>query len=61
MFRRDPHTGEEIAHRITTPSGYPAITMHADFHRQTPGADVEEVRGHSAPQGFVVERVIDSA
>ncbi|MFJ6393931.1 hypothetical protein ACIQJT_40870 [Streptomyces sp. NPDC091972] len=45
---------------MTTPAGYTAVTMHPDFHRQTPGADLEEVRGHSTPQGFVVERVVDN-
>lgn len=54
MFRHDSETGEEIAHRVTTPAGYRVITMHPEFHRQTPGADVEEIRGHSRPNGFVV-------
>lgn len=54
MFRRDEKTGEEIAHRVTTPAGYTVITMHPDFHRQTPGAEVEEVRGYSRADGFVV-------
>lgn len=58
MFRRDCETGEEIAHRVTTPAGYSAITMHPEFHRQTPGAEVEEVRGHSRPDGFVIERTV---
>jgi hypothetical protein len=54
VFRRDEKTGEEIAHRVTTPAGYTAITMHPEFHRQTPDAEVQEVRGYSRPDGFVV-------
>ncbi|MCI3279117.1 hypothetical protein [Streptomyces cylindrosporus] len=59
MFRRDTDTGEEIAFRVTTPQGNTVISGYSeDFWRQTPGAEVEEVRGHSQPDGFVVERTV---
>lgn len=59
MFRRDKETGEEIAHRVTTPNGSTVITAYSEeFWRQTPGAQVEEVRGESRPDGFVVTRTV---
>ncbi|MEU0852523.1 hypothetical protein ABZ387_31845 [Streptomyces flaveolus] len=58
MFRRDSQTGEEIAHRVTTPNGNTVISTHPEFWQQTPGAEVEEVRGYSRPDGFVVEPTV---
>ncbi|MWA08790.1 hypothetical protein [Streptomyces sp. BA2] len=62
MFKRDCETGEEVAHRVTTEDGRTFVTATNDeFWRQTPGATVEEVRGHTHSRGlgFVVERVTD--
>ncbi|MFE2563082.1 hypothetical protein [Streptomyces mirabilis] len=60
MFKRDSETGEEIAHLVTTPTGKTLITAYSeDFWRLTPGAKVEEVRGYSRPDGFIVERTVD--
>ncbi|EFE65801.1 predicted protein [Streptomyces viridosporus ATCC 14672] len=59
MFRRDSKTGEEIAHRVITPNGNTIITAtNAEFWQSVDGAQVEEVRGHTHPNGtgFVVER-----
>ncbi|MFI7096825.1 hypothetical protein [Streptomyces lydicus] len=62
MFRRDSKTGEEIAHRVTTPEGRTFITAtNAQFWEGTPGHKVEEVRGHTHPRGigFVVDHTTE--
>jgi len=57
MFRRDNETGEEIAHRVTTPYNTTFVTgQHAHLYQDNPGYEVEEVRGHTGPNGFVIDR-----
>jgi hypothetical protein len=62
MFKRDKETGEETAHRVTTAEGRTFVTAtNEGFWRDTPGATVEEVRGHTHSRGlgFVVERAVE--
>jgi len=60
MFRLDQETGEEIGHRVTTPYDTTFVTgHHAHVYEGQPGYTVEEVRGHSRPDGFVVERTVN--
>jgi hypothetical protein len=60
MFRRDNDTGEEIAHRVTTPHDTTFVTgSFAHVYQGQPGYSVEEVRGHSTPAGFVVDRTVN--
>jgi hypothetical protein len=55
MFQRDTETGEEIAHHITTPHDTTFVTgQHAHLYQDNPGYTVQEVRGHSQPDGFVI-------
>lgn len=58
MFKRDSETGEEIAHRVTTPYNTTIISAFPHVYEGSPGYEVEEVRGHSRPDGFVVERTV---
>jgi hypothetical protein len=60
MFKRDEKTGEEIAHHVTTPYGTSFVTgQHAHLYQDNPGYTVEEVRGHSRPDGFVIDRTVN--
>lgn len=60
MFERDEETGEEIAHKVTTPHDTTFVTSSfAWAYRDNPGYTVQEVRGHSRPDGFVIERTVD--
>jgi hypothetical protein len=59
-FRRDTDTGEEIAHHITTPYNTTFVTRDfAHVYEGQPGYTVQEVRGTSRPDGFVIERTIN--
>ena len=59
MFRRDSETGEEIAHHVTTPHGTTFVTgSFAHVYQDNPDYTVEEVRGHSRPDGFVIDRTV---
>ncbi|MFF7184692.1 hypothetical protein ACFZAR_05535 [Streptomyces sp. NPDC008222] len=59
MFKRDSETGEEIGHRVTTPYDTTFVTgQHAHLYEDNPGYEVEEVRGYSRPDGFVVTRTV---
>jgi hypothetical protein len=59
VFRRDEQTGEEIAHRVTTPHNTTIISAFPHMYEDSPGYEVEEVRGHSRADGFVVTRTVD--
>jgi len=62
MFKRDSETGEEIAHRVTTPAGTRFVTgQHAHLYQDNPGYTVAEVRGHTRADGggFVIDRYVD--
>ena len=60
MFRRDDDTGEEIAHRVTTPYDTTFVTgSFAHLYQDNPGYTVEEVRGHTTERGFIVDRTVD--
>ena len=59
MFKRDSETGEEVGYRVTTPSDTTFVTgQHDHLYRDNPGYTVEEVRGESRPDGFVVTRTV---
>lgn len=61
MFNQDDQTGEEIGYRVTTPYDTTFVTgQHAHLYQDNPGYTVEEVRGHSQPDGFVVTRTADN-
>lgn len=58
-FRRDKGTGEEIAHHVTTPHNTSFVTRDfAHVYEGQPGYIVQEVRGHSRADGFVIERTV---
>jgi hypothetical protein len=60
MFQRDSDTGEEIAHHVTTPHNTTFVTgQHAHAYEGQPGYTVQEVRGHTGPNGFVIDRTVN--